>query len=320
MNSVFLKSKAAEIVYNYLQTKYNYNEYYFTISKNNAINNPIAYLQPKKMVLLQPESIACTNIPTQIKNPVEAILASIYNAANGLELYKSLTNHSKELPSRWNLFSELRSLNIYLTALVANTEVSDVVHGDYITFKELVSILEVNIANLMVQLEELKKTMKRKGFNPDSHDREYIQSAIEKHTTALNKLKHEKEQIIRPDYKKVVGQLNPSERQHFNNTILELHKELSAQEAYTSSIEEKLLAAEETIRCLRKQSNTSTESYDSTRDLIALEPPVVISSQNASYQGTVHKKERTRIGSGTFFRSTSEASLLKPSSQAPSIN
>ena len=323
MNSVFLKSKAAEIVYNYLQTKYNYNEYYFTISKGNASNNAIAHLQPKKMVLLLPGAIDCTDIPTEIKNPIEEILTSIYNAANGLELYKSLINHSKNLPGRWNVFNKLRSLNVYLTALIANIEISDIIHGDYITFKELVTILEVNIANLMVQLEELKKSINRVKTNPSLDDEQFIQTKIEKYTIALERLKAEKRLINKQNPIQTTSSLNSSDHRNYTDVILGLQNTLLAQERSMNSLRSKLVMAERNIVYLQQTINEINAPENGSGielNFAQEEPESVIISQNASYKGTAHKHERAKMGQEPFFQPESVTAPVDLSSSSLSIN
>ena len=323
MNSILLKSKVAEIVYNYLETKYQYNEYFFSITNTNTGDKYIAHLQQKKLMLIKPLGIVCTDIPLKIKRPIESLLTLVYDANNGLELHTLLVKESKQLPGWWSLFNELKSLNIYLNALIANTKIPDIIREDYTMFKSIVLALEINIANLMVDIEELKKTIQRMKSNPDSSDEKFIQDKINKYTTALAKLRQEQELNQKPNYSEVVSQLSPCDHQHFDNTILDLRSELLEQDAYTRSLEDKLISAQEIIETLQQKlngSHLSTNDSSNVRNIITLEPPVIISAQNASYRGTAHREERVRIGSGTFFRSKSEASSLKPSSLTPSIN
>ena len=327
MDLATLKNDAMNQLYRYLQTKHPKPVYWFQTTNDSGIIE----LRAQQWSSIAPIHINLTRLPSStIQAAVEELATTVNSAYDGYTLYNDIAAQSKKLPGWWNVFSELRSLNVYIKALLANTKLEEIIKSDYSTFRTLISELNAQINKLMMNIEELKSKLS-----------EYSASELEESP--------EDKQSLQKKLAQVSGDFKALEQNYKRLTTL------------AQSDSDKLLASNiklaETVECLNQQIDTydnllsqaQSVIASSTREILDLRQklglqvssqldalptasvrttPAIPEEVNQQYNGGSHVKERKAIrervsvsASGVFARrAPSEEKTELPSPDSPTIN
>ena len=320
MDLATLKNDTMNQLYRYLQTKHPKPVYYFQTTNDGGIIE----LRAQQWSSITPVRVNLTRLPSPtIQAAVEELATAVNSAYDGYTLYNDITAQSKKLPGWWNVFSELRSLNVYIKALLANTKLEEIIKSDYSTFRTLISELNVQINKLMMNIEELKSKLS-----------EYSASELEESPDDKQSLQRELAQIngdfkaLEQNYKRLtVLAQNDSDKllasnKRLTDALLSLNQKL---DTYKNLV---VASNKEILRLREKLGVQAPNQLDALPTASVRTTPVIPEEVNQQYNGSSHVKERRAIrervsvsASGVFARrAPSEEKLESPSPDSPTIN
>ena len=327
MDLATLKNDTMNQLYRYLQTKHPKPVYWFQTTNDSGIIE----LRAQQWSSIAPIHINLTRLPSStIQAAVEELATTVNSAYDGYTLYNDIAAQSKKLPGWWNVFSELRSLNVYIKALLANTKLEEIIKSDYSTFRTLISELNAQINKFMMNIEELKTKLS-----------EYSASELEESL--------EDKQILQEKLAQVSGDFKALEENHkclvrlaqsggdkllahcinLTGKVSSLNQELDTYEKLLSQAQSVIASSTREILDLRQKLGVQSPSQlDALPTASVRTTPAIPEKVNEQYNGDSHVKERRAIrarvsagASGVFFqRAPSEEKTELPSPDSPTIN
>ena len=325
MDLATLKNDTMNQLYRYLQTKHPRPVYVFQTTNDSGIIE----LRAQQWSSITPVRVNLTRLPSAtIQAAVEELATAVNSAYDGYTLYKDIAAQSKKLPGWWNVFSELRSLNVYIKALLANTKLEEIIKSDYSTFRTLISELNAQINKLMMNIEELKSKLS-----------EYSASELEESPEDKQSLQKELAQVsgdfkaLKEKYERLATLAQSDELLahciKLTDKVSSLNQELDTYDNLLSQAQSVIASSTREILDLRQKLGVQASSQ-----LDALPPasirttPVTPEEVNQQYNGSSHVKERRarreRVSvsaSGVFARrAPSEEKLELPRPDSLTIN
>ena len=329
MNLTMLKNDTMNQLYRYLQTKHPKPVYYFQTTNDGGIIE----LRAQQWLSITPIRVNLTRLPSAtIQDAVEELATTVNSAYDGYTLYKDIAAQSKKLPGWWNVFSELRSLNVYIKALLANTKLEEIIKSDYSTFRTLISELNAQINKLMMNIEELKSKLSEYSaseLEESLEDRQFLQEKLAQVSGDFKALEK--------NYKRLttLAQRDGGELLahciKLTDKVSSLNQELDTYDNLLSQAQSVIASSTREILDLRQKLGLQVSSQlDALPTASVRTTPAIPKDVNEQYDGGSHVKERRalreeeRVGvsaSGIFaLRAPSEKKLESPNPDSPTIN
>ena len=320
MDLATLKDDTMNQLYRYLQTKHPKPVYYFQTTNDSGIIE----LRAQQWSSIAPIRVNLTRLPSAtIQAAVEELATTVNSAYDGYTLYNNITAQSKKLPGWWNVFSELRSLNVYIKALLANTKLEEIIKSDYSTFRTLISELNAQITKLMMNIEELKSNLSEYSaseLEESFEDKQSLQRELARVNGDFKALEKKYERLAR--LAQSGGDELLAHCTKLTDTVLSLNQELGT---YKNLV---VASNKEILRLREKLGVQVSNQLDALPTASVRTTPAIPEEVNQKYNGDSHVKERRAIrervsvsASGVFARrAPPEEKLESPRPDSPTIN